>query len=79
MALADRDGLPLSVAIAEGSRHDSVLTDRTLDAAFVHELPPRLIADKEWDSRAAQKRLEAQLVAAEKVGAAYAAPKIETA
>ena len=57
MALADRDGLPLAVAIADGSRHDSVLTDRTLDAAFVAELPPRLIADKAWDGAALQKRL----------------------
>ena len=57
MALADRNGLPLAVAIADGSRHDSVLTDRTLDAAFVAELPPRLIADKAWDGAALQKRL----------------------
>ena len=35
MAIADSDGLPLSIAIAEGSRHDISLTDRTLDAAFV--------------------------------------------
>ena len=57
MALADRDGLPLSVIIAEGSRFDSVLTDRTLDSAFVEKLPPRLIADKAWDGRSLQLRL----------------------
>jgi transposase len=34
-----------------------VLTDRTLDAAFVEELPPRLIADKAWDSATLQDRL----------------------
>lgn len=34
-----------------------MLTDRTLDAAFVRDLPPRLIADKAWDSRALQLRL----------------------
>ena len=50
MAIADRDGLPLSVAVAGGNRHDVVLTDRTLDASFVAELPPRLIGDKAWDS-----------------------------
>ena len=50
MAIADRDGLPLAVAIAGGNRHDVSLTDRTLDAAFVDELPPRLIGDKAWDS-----------------------------
>ena len=57
MAIADRHGLPLSVYIAEGNRYDSVLTERTLDAAFVDELPPRLIGDKAWDGAALQKRL----------------------
>ena len=51
MAIADRHGLPLAIAIAGGNRHDVVLTDRTLDAAFVDELPPRLIGDKAWDSK----------------------------
>jgi len=51
MAIADRHGLPLAVAIAPGQRHDSVLTDRTLEAAFVERLPPRLIADRAWDSQ----------------------------
>lgn len=50
MALADRNGLPLAIAIGPGNRHDVVLTERTLDAAFVDQLPPRLIADKAWDS-----------------------------
>lgn len=57
MALADRDGLPLSVIVAAGNRHDVVLTDLTLDAAFVPSLPPRLIGDKAWDSRILQARL----------------------
>jgi transposase len=50
MAIADRRGLPLAIAVAAGNRHDVVLTDRTLDAAFVDQLPPRLIGDKAWDS-----------------------------
>ena len=57
MALADRHGLPLSIFIAGGNRHDSVLTDGTLDAAFVENLPPRLIADKAWDGQVLQTRL----------------------
>ena len=57
MALADRHGFPLSIVIAAGNRHDSVLTDRTLDAAFVEYLPPRLIADKAWDGQTLQTRL----------------------
>ena len=35
-----------------------MLTERTLDAAFVEELPPRLIADKAWDGAALQLRLK---------------------
>lgn len=57
MALTDRHGLPLSVAIAPGNRHDVILTERTLDASFVEQLPPRLIGDKAWDSKQLQRRL----------------------
>jgi len=69
MALADRHGLPLAVHIAAGNRFDSVLTEPTLDAAFVEELPPRLIADKAWDGQALQLRL------AEERGIELIAPK----
>ena len=48
---------PLAVAIADGSRHDSVLTERALDAAFVGKLPPRLIGDKAWDAEPLALRL----------------------
>ena len=58
MAVADSHGLPLAVYIAAGNRFDSVLTERTLDAAFVEELPPRLIADKAWDGAVLQRRLK---------------------
>jgi transposase len=34
-----------------------VLTERTLDAAFVAKLPPRLIGDRAWDSGPLQQRL----------------------
>ena len=34
-----------------------MLTDQTLDAAFVADLPPRLIGDKAWDSGLLQARL----------------------
>ena len=57
MAIADRNGLPLALYLASGSRFDSVLTEGTLDAAFVARLPPRLIGDKAWDSAALQQRL----------------------
>lgn len=57
MAVADGDGLPLAVAIGDGSKHDVVLTDAALDAAFVCELPPRLVGDKAWDSAPHQAAL----------------------
>jgi transposase len=57
MAIADRNGLPLALCLASGSRFDSVLTERTLDAAFVAKLPPRLIGDKAWDAAPLQQRL----------------------
>ena len=57
MAIADRNGLPLALHLASGNRYDSVLTEGTLDAAFVAELPPRLIGDKAWDATALQQRL----------------------
>jgi transposase len=55
--LANGDGLPLSVAIDGGNRHDIVLTERVLDAAFVADLPPKLVGDKAWDSAPLQKTL----------------------
>ncbi len=57
MAIADRNGLPLALYLDGGNRFDSVLTERTLDAAFVAKLPPRLIGDRAWDSGALQQRL----------------------
>ena len=57
MAIADRNGLPLALYLASGNRFDSVLTEGTLDAAFVAELPPRLIGDKAWDAAPLQQRL----------------------
>jgi len=50
MALADGSGLPLSVSIADGSRHDCSLVDQTLDCALVSVLPRKIIADKGFDS-----------------------------
>lgn len=57
MAIADRHGLPLALYLDCGNRYDSVLTERTLDAAFVAKLPPRLIGDRAWDAAVLQKRL----------------------
>jgi transposase len=72
MALADGNGLPISICIADGNRHDVVLTEQTLDAAFVDELPPRLIGDKAWDSKKHEVTLaeqrELELIAPKRQG-----------
>lgn len=57
MALADSHGLPMSIIIADGSRHDVVLTDQTLDASFVDVMPAKLIGDKAWDRGKLQQKL----------------------
>ena len=40
MAIADSDALPLAITIAPRNRHDSILTKRSLEAAFVDKLVP---------------------------------------
>ena len=57
MAVADSAGLPIAVSIAEGSRHDVVLVDQTLDEAVTEHLPSKLIADKAFDSADLARRL----------------------
>ena len=57
MAVADSAGLPISVSIADGSKHDVSLVDQTLDDCWVDELPPNLIGDKGFDSNPLAERL----------------------
>lgn len=57
LAIADSDGLPLAVCVGDGERHDSVFTERAIEACVVEALPRRLIADKAWDSRRLRETL----------------------
>lgn len=50
MALTDGNGLPLAIGIESGERHEVRLVDALLDAAFLDELPQRLIGDRAYDS-----------------------------
>lgn len=50
MAIADGSGLPRSVSIADGNRHDVSLVDQTLDDSFTDDVAPLLIGDKAFDS-----------------------------
>jgi transposase len=58
MAITDSDGLPISISIASGSRHDVALTDQALDEAHVDWLPPNLVGDKAWDSKKHHRQLK---------------------
>ena len=60
MAVTDGHGLPLAVGIASGQKHEVTLVDDTLDAAFLDELPLRLIGDMAYDSNVLDARLLAE-------------------
>ena len=60
MAVTDGNGLPLAVGIASAHKHEVTLVDDTLDAAFVDELPLRLIGDMAYDSNGLDARLLAE-------------------
>ena len=50
MAVADRNGLPISAWIASGERAEVQLVTETLDVRFVQDAPERLIGDRAYDS-----------------------------
>lgn len=58
LAIADSNGLPLAVCLGDGQRHDIVFTERAIDASVMEALPPRLIADKAWDSLRLREKLK---------------------
>lgn len=60
MAVTDGHGLPLAIGIASAQKHEVKLVDDTLDAAFVDELPLRLIGDMAYDSNGLDARLLAE-------------------
>jgi transposase len=57
MAMADRNGLPVSIGIASGERHEAPLVINTIQARFVSPLPECLIGDMAYDS----DKLDAEL------------------
>ena len=50
MAVADARCIPLAAGIAGGQQREVTVVDETLDAAFIDELPMRLIDYKAYDS-----------------------------
>ena len=57
MAIADRNGLPISATIASGERNEVRLVEQTLEDRFTEAKPERLVGDRAYDSA----KLEAQL------------------
>ncbi len=58
MAIADGNGLPISIHIESASPHESRLVEKALDSRFVCNPIRRLIGDKAYDS----DKLDAQLL-----------------
>lgn len=50
MAIADRAGLPIAIAIASASPHEVTLVETTLNGSFLPDNPTRLIGDCAYDS-----------------------------
>ena len=57
MAIADRNGLPISLWVASATPHEQKLVAATVEHRFVAEKPKRLIADKGYDSDALDDQL----------------------
>jgi transposase len=58
MVIADQNGLPLAIEIAEASPHETTLVERTLEAQFIDEQPQRLVGDKAYDSDPLDEQLK---------------------
>jgi len=59
MAIADRAGLPVAIAIASASPHETQLVEQTLNASFLADNPARLIGDAAYDSDGLDQTLAA--------------------
>lgn len=60
MAIADRNGLPVSATLASGERHEVRLVDAAIGERFTRKKPKRLIADRAYDSAPLEEELAAQ-------------------
>jgi transposase len=50
MAIADRNGLPVTAFTASASPHEVTLVGKTIDSRFVDPTPELLIGDRAYDS-----------------------------
>ncbi len=58
MAITDRHGLPISIGIEGGQRHEVGLVDAALESCFFDEVPETLVGDKAYDSRLLRESLQ---------------------
>ena len=50
MAICDRNGLPISIRVESGERHETQLVEDALSDCFASQLPDILVGDKAYDS-----------------------------
>ena len=50
MAISDKNGLPIGVAVTSAASHEATLVHETIDGVFVDEKPKLLIGDGAYDS-----------------------------
>lgn len=50
MAIADRNGLPVSASIASGERNEVRLVEQALAERFTEDKPQKLVGDRAYDS-----------------------------
>ena len=62
MAMADGNGLPLSVVLAPGQRHEDNFVDDVIAARFTRQKPKRLICDKAYDSKPLDEKLKLRAI-----------------
>jgi len=60
MAVADGNGLPISIHTASASPHEVRLVGETLAEVFTDEQPQRLIGDRAYDSDPLDEQLQQQ-------------------
>ncbi len=56
MAIVEEHGYPIALHIESASPGEATLVEKTVEAKFIDQLPPRLIGDKAYDSDGLDKK-----------------------
>ena len=57
MAIVEEHGYPIALHIESASPGEATLVEKTVEAKFIDQLPPRLIGDKAYDSDGLDKKM----------------------